>query len=79
MTPLEIEILVHYYCSKTDFRNLNAPAVAESINNFVNLGFLQRSVFSLDNEPEYYGVLEAIEPYIEAICAVPLPTKKWSY
>lgn len=42
MSPLQIEILMHYYTRSTDYRNgdFAAPAVRESIDYFRRVGIL---------------------------------------
>lgn len=45
MTPLQIEMLLHYHCScKTDYNNgdFNVPAVQEAIDWFLKVEVLKR-------------------------------------
>lgn len=78
LSPLEVEILIHYYCSNKDFRNIDAPAVDSAILGFVELGLLKR----IDNrhlgDPRYEGNNNALKVYVDAICSVPLPELKWT-
>lgn len=84
MTPLEIEILMHYGCKADDYRNgdHSAPAVTDALNRFLNEGLLTHDGF----KPECFtnGALKAryaVTPrarfYLEALCQVPLPIQKW--
>lgn len=75
MSPLEVEILIHYYCSALDFRDLGAPAIKSAINRFIALGLLKHN--DGDEGSQYRPVREALEIYIEAICSVPLPERQW--
>lgn len=73
-TPLEVEILLHYQCCGSDFRNLDAPAVKSAIEDFVTMGLLHKCQFG---DRKYMANDEALSKYVEAICAVPLPKQKW--
>lgn len=84
MTPLEIEILMHYGCKGGDYRNgdHSAPAVREAIGRFLDDGLLTHEGFV----PEYirpgvlaarYSVTTRCRVYLEAVCEVPLPIQKW--
>ena len=75
MTPLEIEILIHYRCCDDDFPR-PSQAATEACRSFVKLGLLDE----LDTEKETYrGNLVALAIYVDALCRVPLPNKVWGY
>lgn len=74
MTPLKIEILLHYYYSSQDFRDLGCTAVKEAIDKFCKAGIL---IEWANRTPKYYKNDEALELYVKTICAIPLPTQKW--
>ncbi len=72
MTPLEIDILIHYYACADDFRDLDAPAIREAIDKFVGEGILLIIKDDPDNYPSnqrYMGNQDALEPYIKKICS----------
>ena len=74
-TLLEIEVLTHYYCTPGDFPRMDAPAVKEAINKFVNLRLLYACP---DGEKQLYKAnYDALEPYINALCGIPLPVQQW--
>lgn len=75
-TPLEREVLTHYYVSPEPWPRLNIHN-RDLIDRFVKAGLLR-----LTMEPNAYGsyvegVREALEPYMEALAAVPLPVQRW--
>ena len=72
-TPLEREILTHYWTSPTPFPRCHVDAVREAIERFVRLGLLSYDAPA----NEYRGVKEALRPYMEALEAVPLPVLRW--
>jgi hypothetical protein len=76
MSPLKIEILLHYYCLSGDYdiERLGAPAQSSAVAEFIELGLLRHS-----ERPgqKYEGVSGALKPYVEALCAVPLPQQQW--
>lgn len=71
MTPLKIEILLHYHYTTEDFPN--SYAASEAIEEFVKIGILQRKPMSSNVKP----VKEALDLYIKQLLAVKLPTQKW--
>jgi hypothetical protein len=76
LTPLEVEILLHYYYSSAqDFKNLDCSAVKEAIDKFCEAGILTEWS---NRTPRYYKNDEALELYVKTICAIPLPTQKWT-
>ena len=80
MTPLEIEILLHYYCTPGDFEpeRLDAPGVKAAIDRFIWAGLLVDQRDSVPpGESLYTANREALNVYIEALKAVPLPTRQW--
>ena len=86
MSPLMIEILIHYYVTGgVDYGppRLDAPAVADAINAFLRRGLLFRYETIYPNEkpkkdtPIYIANRDALEPYVNALCRVPLPVKRW--
>jgi len=72
-TPLEREILTHYWMSPGPFPRCHVGAVREAVERFVRLGLLSYDAAA----NEYRGVKEALRPYMEALDAVPLPVQQW--
>lgn len=72
-TPLEREILTHYWTSPAPFPRCHVDAVREAIERFVRLGLLSYDPAA----NEYRGVKEALRPYMETLDAVPLPVQRW--
>lgn len=77
MTLLEIEILIHYYVSPTDYRDLTAPAIKEAIYNFVKLGLLIPTKCGEEGESDFRANREAIQPLIDILENLQPPIKKW--
>jgi hypothetical protein len=78
-SPLEIELLLHYWCSATDHphvaKNLGL-AWREAADRFVERGLLRRADIATEGRL-YTGVSEALEPYVNALTAVPFPVQQW--
>lgn len=74
MTPLQIEILLHYHCSPDDYRggDFSAQAVKESIVKLVNDRLLERI-----EADRTWELTERGRAMVEFLCAVPLPVAKW--
>jgi hypothetical protein len=79
VSPLHIEILLHYRGRADDFRDgdFSAPAVRDAINDFKGeLGLLELEPAGSDFA-RTYRLTERGEVYVAALCALPLPTQRW--
>jgi hypothetical protein len=74
VTPLQIEILMHYACRACDYRDgdFSAPSVREAIDSFRDQGLLRDSGMQRMYEPA-----EGVQIYIKALCAIPAPVMQW--
>lgn len=78
MSPLQIEILLHYHWATDDFRggDFSAPAVREAIDWFRGeAGMLENDLNSLWSRT--YRLTARGDAFIDHICSLPLPTCKW--
>jgi hypothetical protein len=79
ITPLAIEILLHYNACPGDYRDgdFSAPAVEELMTWFVSEGLL----IPLSPRGSRYGGSYQIAPrgraLVEGWCSVPLPENEW--
>lgn len=74
MSPLEIEIILHYHCCQSDYRDTESPAAREAFRKLVDANILQ---FWNKYGLKYVANKIATQLYVDAICAVPLPIQKW--
>lgn len=78
MSPLEIEILLHYYCIGGEYRDgdHSAPAVRDALDSFVEVdGLLTRiteSDLTIRHEITARG-----RAHVEALKSLPLPIQIW--
>lgn len=74
MTPLQIEIMLHYHCCASDYRDgdFSAPAVRDAIDDFRARGLLKES-----GNKRVYEPTEGVRLYVDALCAVPAPVQRW--
>lgn len=74
MSPLEIEILLHYHTTPGDYPRQDAPATKEAIAKFISHGIL----LDIPNDDAKYQVNRAASTvYVKAICDVHLPINIW--
>lgn len=76
MSPLAIEILLHYGTRANDYRDgdFSATAVRELIDAFLGpLGLLQSSPML----HQTYTITERGHAYVDALCAMALPICRW--
>ena len=74
MTPLEVEILLHYHTHTDDIENLDFEAQSEAIDRFVREGFLTVSEGLMATDPEVtatYRPTEKLHKLCDLICAMP--------
>lgn len=77
MSPLQIEILLHYYCSPGDYRDgdFSAPAVRETIDNFRGVDEMLRGC---ESGSRTYRLTDRGLAYVDALMRLPLPRKVWA-
>jgi hypothetical protein len=77
MTPLQIEILLHYWSRAEDYRqgDFTAPAVREAIDWFMHEGMLERNTDA--SRDTAYRTTERAQAWIEYVKSLPLPTHTW--
>jgi hypothetical protein len=76
MSPVEIEIALHYFYRREDLRFPASDAQSRAIVQMIDAGMLARSPDGVS--PKYVGT-EGLRVYVEALKAVPLPRleTKW--
>ena len=80
LTPIQIEILIHYNYSPEDYRDgdFSAPAVCECIALFLLLNLLEDNQPPRDvNDNSKYRITDRGQAHVEALCSVPLPVNTW--
>lgn len=84
MTPLQVQILLHYQCRVTDYENgmgdhWNSKPVQDALLGFCKAGILKFNATPTPagyQKSSYIPVHEAMSVYIDAVCSVPLPVEK---
>lgn len=75
MSPLKIEILLHYYAKADEYDgDMNAPAVREAISEFVRDGMLEPADRQYGRS---YRATAKANHFIAHICDLPLPEMVW--
>lgn len=81
MSPLEIEIIFHYYCSPGDFRNgdFSAPAVRSAIDSFKAHNDSDGPILveNIQDTSSEYTITNRGKAYVYNLCSMPLPVCKW--
>lgn len=75
MTPLQLEILLHYYAKADDYRcgDFGAPSVRDAIEHFKREELLE----SDPTQQRCYTLGERGRVLVEAVLSVPLPERRW--
>lgn len=79
MTPLEIDILLHYHAHTDEYPDRSSPAQREAFCKFVRDGFLTMDDNNLPGNylMATYSPTEKLHVYIDALCRVPSPVQTW--
>jgi len=75
MTPLIIDMILHYHTTPGDYRDgdFSAPAVREAIN-------LMRDEWGLiENGCGRYKPTDRLHAYVAKLCSIGLPEQRWIY
>ena len=70
-TPLDREILTHYYTTPGPFPR-DSPHISDQTQYFLDLELLTK-----DSDGDVVSNDAALQVYMDALGAVPLPVKKW--
>lgn len=75
ITPLHIEIMLHYNCGTSDYRDgdFSAPAVSNSINELYRNELLKNTLTGNDR----FCITEKGRAWIYGLCQTPMPIQKW--
>lgn len=77
MTPLMVQIGIHYVAMADDFRDLDAPAIKDAIEAFRSAGLLRPTSAGAAFQ-RLYQPTDGLRIWVDAICSVPWPEQKWS-
>lgn len=70
VSPLTLNIVIHYKACADDFPRMSAPAVGETIGILCDEGILRKgSAF----EDQVYSLTDKGHFYVKALCTLPFP------
>jgi hypothetical protein len=81
MTPLEIQIALTYHATANDFRDgdFTAPAVRDTIDRFVKIGFLKLNTKTNPDVHTIYVPTKMLHAYCHKLTTIGLPKQVWTY
>lgn len=71
-TPNDIEVMIHYYGSRSVHPRIDAPAVREVTTRFLAAGLIEHT-----DQQDVYRATEGGTLWIEMLCATPYPEHRW--
>lgn len=77
MTPLELQIVIHYYVRADDFPRGDFPAVREAIDWMTRAGLLRKRGDGDEAGESTYLIDARGRAFVEALCQAPLPEQRW--
>lgn len=72
MTPLQIEMLLHFHCTPGPFPRMDAPACIEAVE-----GFLRDELVYPVDVSDCFVLSERGRAYVKLLCQMPLPVANW--
>jgi hypothetical protein len=72
-SPANIEILLHCHVSPEPIPNLEAPAIAETVRDFISIGAIEPNRQEGDESPRRYKTTALGRAWVQALCSVPPP------
>ena len=75
LTPLHLEIVLHYYSRTIDMENSNAPATSEYVKHLLREGILEDTN---GHGPTSYKVSAKGEYWLMSLLSVPFPYQSWN-
>jgi hypothetical protein len=72
VTPLYIEIALHYCCTVGEFPRIEAPACRDAVNALIDRGLLR-----WNDEARGHEATDGLRLWLECLCAVPFPIQAW--
>lgn len=73
VTPLYIEIMLHYSFSASEFERADAPACMEALHDLTEQGMLRYEEVG----SQRWHITEKGKAWIVALCYVPFPQATW--
>ena len=79
MTPLAIEIALHYHTRGVDYPNFLYPAQQDILSSFLNNGYLTKSQLheEMPANTMNYRPTEKLHFYCDTLCELPEPIQVW--
>jgi len=72
MTPLQIEMILHFHCSAEPWPRLGAPACSEAIRIFQ-----EEKLVEVPTNIDNVVLTEKGRAYVKFLCMLPLPMATW--
>lgn len=78
VTPLHVNIALHYHTSVDQWPDLRIPIHERYANDLVNYGLLEKDPSHVGPFcASIYRKTPALAVWIEALCSVPFPVQQW--
>lgn len=77
VSPVYLEIAIHYWTRHGDFDRADAPACAAAIEEMVRARILERVDSEKLSRVQKFVVGPAMSTWINALCSVPYPVPCW--
>lgn len=73
MTPNDIDVLLHYYCSPAEHPRYEAPAVQETIAEFLRIGLICSRIGGGNS----YTITKLGMAHVKQLCDLPIPVTRF--
>lgn len=79
MSPLGIQIMLHYYCMTNDYNHdgiCGSPAHAPAVRDMIR-DLMHSEMLTVGQRDTKYAITDRGRAYVDFLCEVPFPIVKW--
>jgi hypothetical protein len=78
MTPLQIQMLLHFHGCMAPFPNIEYPSQQDALEMFRQAEMITiRLADEGGKYPQGYALTDRGRAFVEAVCSLPFPVKQW--
>jgi hypothetical protein len=77
VTPLHIQIAIHYHCSTEQWPQLHIPVHLRYAIDLNEAGLLECTAEEICGLPPKFRSTDGLAIFVNAICATPVPKLQW--
>ena len=73
MTPYELELVLHFHCSKSEFARADAAGYRGTVDSLIDIG-----IVAYADDAGVGELTDKGRAYVKLLCSMPIPVQGWS-